>query len=445
MNRNSILLRVSLVLLFSTLASAQNDWIRTGTGLGIDKPRIAVADFKAGNADPATASLQKVFNDTLWNDLSQSGILEVVSKSFYPLQQPGTPEEVNLGAWANDPAKAAMLAFGNLNGATGDVAVMGWLYDVTNTQAPQILGKQYREKATEENARLIAHRFANEIIFRLGGGVQGIFETKIYYVRAPGKIGNKEIWVMDYDGNGAHPLTQLGTISLSPRPSPDNSRVAFSAMTSTGWQIRMYSLELGRMVSFAAFGGTNMSPAWSHDGRLAFSSSRNGDPEIYVSDAQGSNSRRITAYHGPDVAPTWNPKTGAQIAWVSGRSGLPHIYLMEADGSNPQELTEEGYAVSPSWSPNGQFLTFAWIRHYGPGAPGAQDIYIFDLASKRFVQLTHGAGRNDSPSWSPDGRHIVFQSNRSGNDQIWTMLADGTEQHRLTRGGVNTQPSWSWK
>jgi TolB protein len=188
-----------------------------------------------------------------------------------------------------------------------------------------------------------------------------------------------------------------------------------------------------------------MSPAWSHDGRLAFSSSRNGDPEIYVSDAQGSNSRRITAYHGPDVAPTWNPKTGAQIAWVSGRSGLPHIYLMEADGSNPQELTEEGYAVSPSWSPNGQFLTFAWIRHYGPGAPGAQDIYIFDLASKRFVQLTHGAGRNDSPSWSPDGRHIVFQSNRSGNDQIWTMLADGTQQHQLTRGGVNTQPSWSWK
>ncbi|HEY5163647.1 MAG TPA: translocation protein TolB, partial [Terriglobales bacterium] len=186
MNRNTMFRILVLIFAFALSASAQNDWIRTGTGLGVDKPRIAVADFKAGNADPATGSLQKVFNDTLWNDLSQSGILEVVSKSFYPLQQPGTPEEVNLGAWANDPTKAAMLAFGNLNGATGDVAVMGWLYDVTNTQAPQILGKQYREKATEENARLIAHRFANEIIFRLGGGVQGIFETKIYYVRAPG-------------------------------------------------------------------------------------------------------------------------------------------------------------------------------------------------------------------------------------------------------------------
>jgi TolB protein len=442
MNR---LTKLFLIVLLSLPALAQNDWIRTGTGLGVEKPRIAVADFKATNADPATGSLQKVFDDTLFNDLQQSGILEVVSKSFYPLQQPGSPEEVKLDAWANDPTKASMLAFGNLNASTGDVAVQGWLYDVTNAQAPQVLGKQYREKATEENARLIAHRFANEIIFRLGGGLNGIFETKIYFVHAGGKTGNKEIWAMDYDGNGAHALVQIGSISLSPRPSPDNSRVAFSSMTSTGWQIRMYSLDLGRMVSFATFAGTNMSPAWAPDGKLAFSSSRSGDPEIYVSDAQGASSRRITAFHGPDVAPTWNPKTGTQIAWVSGRSGLPRIMMMESDGANPQELTEEGYAVSPSWSPNGQFLTFAWIRHYGPGAPGAQDIYVFDIASKRFVQLTHEAGRNDFPSWSPDGRHIVFQSNRTGSDQIWTMLADGTQQRQLTRTGVNTQPSWSWK
>ena len=434
-----------LLLLFALPALAQNDWIRTGTGLGVEKPRIAVADFKATNADPTTGSLQKVFDDTLFNDLQQSGILEVVSKSFYPLQQPGSPEEVKLDAWANDPTKASMLAFGNINASNGDVAVQGWLYDVTNTQAPQVLGKQYREKATEENARLIAHRFANEIIFRLGGGLNGIFETRIYFVHSAGKTGNKEIWAMDYDGNGAHALVQLGTISLSPRPSPDNSRVAFSAMTATGWQIRMFSLDLGRMVSFATFGGTNMSPAWAPDGKLAFSSSRTGDPEIYVSDAQGASPRRITAFHGPDVAPTWNPKTGTQIAWVSGRTGLPHIYMMEADGTNPQELTDEGYAVSPSWSPNGQFLTFSWIRHYGPGAPGAQDIYVFDIASKRFVQLTHEAGRNDFPSWSPDGRHIVFQSNRTGSDQVWTMLADGTQQRQLTRTGVNTQPSWSWK
>jgi TolB protein len=162
-------------------------------------------------------------------------------------------------------------------------------------------------------------------------------------------------------------------------------------------------------------------------------------------DANGSNLTRVTAYKGPDVSPTWNRKTGTQIAWVSGRTGLPQIYIADADGTNVQRVTDQGYAVSPSWSPNGQFLVFSWIRHYGPGEPGAQDIYLMDVASKQWVQLTHDGGRNDFPSWSPDGRHIVFQSNRSGGLQIWTMLADGTGQKPLTSGANNSQPNWSWK
>ena len=166
---------------------------------------------------------------------------------------------------------------------------------------------------------------------------------------------------------------------------------------------------------FPSFGGTTFSPAWSSDGsHIAFSSSRTGDPEIYVCDQNGNNLKRLTAYHGPDVSPVWNPKTNAQIAWVSGRTGLPQIYIMDSDGTNVQRITDQGYAVSPSWSPNGQFLTFAWVRHYGPGAPGASDIYIMDVASRQWVQLTHDGGRNDFPSWSPDGRHIVYQSTRGG-------------------------------
>jgi len=431
------------ILLFSPSTFSQ-DWIRTGTGLGVEKVRLAVPDFKASTQDAKNTDLLKVFNDTLWNDLDNAGIFDMVSKSFYPLGPVGSPPDVKFEAWSAPPPNAAMLAFGNLGASGNTLTVQGWLYDAKNVTSPQVLGKQYQDTATADAARTIAHKFADEIIFRLGGGIQGIAESKIYFVSS--RSGRKEIWAMDYDGTNQHALTHVGSISLSPRVSPDGSRIAFSSLTRTGWDILMYSVDVGRLVTFPRFGGTNLSPAWSPDGtKLAFSSSRGGDPEIYVVDQSGTNLKRLTSFKGPDVSPAWNRKTGAQIAWVSGRSGLPQIYTMEADGTNPQRLTEEGYAVSPAWSPNGQFLVFSWIRHYGPGAPGAQDIYIMDIASKQWVQLTHDGGRNDFPYWSPDGRHIIFQSSRSGSEQIWTMLADGTNQKQLSFAGSNTQPNWSWK
>jgi TolB protein len=438
---------ISIALLFLLAASAlAQDWIRTGTGLGVEKVRLASADFKPATQDPKNTDLLKTFNDTLFNDLDNAGIFDLVSKSFYPLQVPGQPSELNASEWNASPApNASMLAFGNLGVAADKVTVQGWLYDVKNaTTSPQVLGKQYNDNATSEAVRVIAHKFADEIIFRLGGGIPGIAETKIFFVSD--RSGHKEVWSMDYDGANQHAITHLGSISLSPRVSPDGSRVAFSSVQKSGWEIMMYSFDLNRMVSFTHFGGMNLSPSWSPDGaKLALSSSRNGYPNIFVVDASGGNSRRLTSGQGPDVSPTWNRKTGAQIAFVSGRTGLPQIYTMEADGTNVQRLTDQGYAVSPNWSPNGQFLTFSWMRKYGPGEPGSNDLYLMDIASKQWVQLTHDAGRNDSPCWSPDGRHIVFQSHRTGTDQIFSMLADGTKVKQLTFSGNNSQPNWSWK
>ncbi len=423
---------------------AQQDWIKTGTGLGMEKVRLAVPDFKPSTSDAKNPDLLKVFNDTLSNDLDNAGIFDMVSKSFYPLAIPGSPTEVKFDAWNAPPPNAAMLAFGNLGVTGNNVTVQGWLYDVKNIASPQVLGKQYQDAATSDATRTIAHKFADEIIFRMGGGIPGIAESQIYFVST--RSGHKEVWVMDYDGANQRQVTHLNSISLSPRISPDGSRMAFSSMTKSGWEILMYSMDLNRLVTFPRFGGMNLSPAWSGDGtKLAFSSSRSGDPEIYTADQSGGNLKRITSSKGPDVSPVWNRKTNAQIAWVSGRTGLPQVYTMEADGTNVQRITDQGYAVSPSWSPNGQFLALAWTRHYGPGAPGSEDLYLMDVASKQWVQLTHDGGRNDFPSWSPDGRHIVFQSSRSGSEQIWSMLADGSNAKQLTFSGKNTQPNWSWK
>ncbi len=431
--------------LFCASAAFAQDWVRTGSGLGVEKVRLAVPDFKPSTNDPQNAALLKTFNDTFWSDLDNSGVVELVSKSFYPLQTPGQPTEVTFGAWNSPPPNAAMLAFGNLGVTNGRLTVLGWLYDVKNTASPLVLGKQYSDVATDDAARVIAHKFADEIIFRLGGGIQGIAESKIYFVSD--RSGHKEIWVMDYDGANQRQVTHQNSISLSPSISPDGTRLAFSSLTKSGWDIFMFSLDLNRVVNFPRFGGTNLSPAWSPDGlHLAFASSRSGDSNIYICDANGANLHRMTSGKGlPDVSPTWNRKTGAQLAFASGRTGLPQIYTMEVDGTNQQRMTDQGYAVSPNWAPNGQFLTFAWIRKYGPGEPGSSDIYLMDIASKQWVQLTHDGGRNDFPSWSPDGRHIVFQSSRSGKEEIWMMLADGSKAHQLTFTGRNSQPNWSWK
>ncbi|MGB6745471.1 MAG: translocation protein TolB [Terracidiphilus sp.] len=430
---------------FLSPALQAQDWVHIQTSTG-STLRLAAADFKPVGADPQTTPLKAIFDSTLLNDLNSAGIFQMVSKSLAPQATPGSPQEIVLAQWSADPANAAMVAFGAFSVSNGRLVVYGWLDDTSNATNPQVLAQQYNETASQDMARTIAHRFADAIISRLGGGIDGIAETKIYFVST--RTGSKEIWEMDYDGQNQHAVTHLGAISLSPRISPDNSHLAFASMGRDGWAIRMYSFDLNRAVSFMAgtAGGSNITPAWSSDGsKVAFSSSRSGDSEIWIGDQSGGDAHRITSLKGPNVSPSWNPKTNMQLAFTGGRTGEPQIYVMDQDGANVQRLTDSGYAVSPSWSPSGGLLTFSWNRKYGPGDPGGQDIYVMEIASKNWLQITHESGNNDCPWWSPDGRHIVFQRAINGRTQIWTMLADGTQQRQLTFTGNNSMPNWSWK
>ena len=421
---------------------SQVDWFRTGTGLGVEKVRLALPSFTARS--PEVETLTGVFNSVLWNDLEVSGIIELVSPSFYPLTVPQRPAELQHETWSEAPAGAHMIAYGAALSGENQLLVDAWLSDVRNPRSPPVLGKRYRGDMTEDQARLLAHQFADDIIERLSGGQPGIARSKIVYVSD--RSGSKEVWTMDYDGHGQRQLTRCGTLCLTPRWSPDNSQIAYTAYEQAGGvpraRIQLFSLVMNRNVAFPPFEGTTTTPAWSPDGqKIAFSSSRSGDPEIYLANRDGSGLRRLTHVRGVDVSPAWNPRTGNQIAFVSDRGGSPQIFLMDAEGANVERLTDGvGHAVSPSWSPNGQLLAFAWQRD-----EGTFDVFVMDVATRLAVQLTRDSGRNEQPSWAPDGRHLVFQSTRSGRNQIWTMLADGSGLRQLTFERSNTAPNWSWR
>lgn len=418
------------------------------TVTGSQKRILALPDFKLTSSDPATAGLQKTFDDVVWNDLYQSGIVRLVSKSFYPLNTPGQPTDLNtatLAGWANPPASAQVLAFGNLGVVNGVLMVQGYLYNLQQPSSPFMLGKRYTDKPTQVSARMIGHEFADAIIAALGGGV-GIGNSKIVFTSTAGtRRGTEEVWMMDYDGADKQQITHLGNIAYSPKLSPDGTKIAFMSYSDGTPQIKIYSLLAHRYLPFPHFKGLNATPAWSPDGaKLAFASSMSGDVEIYTISADGGGLRRLTYSRGVDISPVWNPKTGAQIAFASDRGGLPQIYVMDTDGTNQTRVTTGGYAVSPSWSPNGLNLAFSWVRSGGGENSGALDVYIYNLATHQYIQLTHNGQRNDDPSWAPDGRHIVFQSGTPDRTQLFTVLADGSGPAQLTTRGSNAMPNWSF-
>ncbi|MBZ5565522.1 MAG: Tol-Pal system beta propeller repeat protein TolB [Acidobacteriia bacterium] len=431
---------LSLIFLaFHPTAGQDQAQFSTGINLGAPRIRLAVPELPPTSVDQALVSLTQEFNQVLWNDLDNAGIFDLVSKSYYPLNVPKEPEEVDFKTWSSSPVSAQMLVFGKTEVINANLVITGRLFDLGNQANPQVLGKRYVATMNEVSTRAAAHRFANEIIQTLGGGISGINLSQIAFVS--NRTGHDEIWVMDYDGFNQRPITSYGSICTTPRWSPDNSKLAFTSYGSGNPELNVFSFETNRRLPFPHYKGLNTTPAWSPDGKkLLFCSSMSGDPEIYICDPNGFNLQRLTFSHGVDISPVWNPKTGNEIAFVSDRSGSPQIYIMSPDGTNLRRLTTlGGDASGPTWSPNGLFMAF----HWRVTETGTYDIYLMEIASGVIKQLTHDAGRNEHPTWSPDGRHLVFESTRTGTRQIWTMLANGLDPKQLTTQGQNWNPNWS--
>lgn len=337
--------------------------------------------------------------------------------------------------------------------------------EVTPTTAPTALPGEPTPAATPEPKDRIAFVADGDVFVinadgsgevNLSGGLGGSLPawspdgTRIAFYSASGDCDPEDtglpadeptcpdawtLYVVNADGTGLTDLASLTPIDtpIPPAWSPDGGRIAIEIGDGgPGGGIGIH------VVNADGSGSTNLTnnpagdagPSWSPDGtKIAFTSNRDGSPEIYVMAADGSGLTRLTNNTAVDAAPSWSPD-GSLIAFVSDRDGNLEVYVMNTDGSGQVNLTNspENEFSSPvghfplAWSPDGSRIAFMSDRD------GDIEIYAVSADGSGQVNLTNTPQANETfPAWSPDGTRLAFEScSRDGCGTFIITLTDQT-------------------
>jgi Tol biopolymer transport system component len=256
--------------------------------------------------------------------------------------------------------------------------------------------------------------------------------------------GQLEIYRMNADGSAQTRLTNDPATDDVPSISPDGTKVAFSSDREGSADIYVMNIDGTGLTRLTTDAGLELQPAWSPDGtKIAYYGSSIEQYDIFVVDAAGGTPVDVTNTAADEASPSWSPD-GTQLAFMSDRDGNEEVYRQNADGSDPAtRLTNEpGRDADPDWSPDGQKIAFFSER---PGSSCCGTVWTINASDGSDpVNLTNGSIFDADPSWSPDGSRIAFVRDAGGqNFEVWTALADGTDQIDLTPiGGRNSFPDW---
>ncbi|GJM41132.1 MAG: hypothetical protein DHS20C20_14140 [Ardenticatenaceae bacterium] len=231
--------------------------------------------------------------------------------------------------------------------------------------------------------------------------------------------------------------TPLPTVAPTPTitPVPLQNKIVFQSNRDGDHDIYIMNADGSNQINLTNSSAADHYPVVSLDGRrVLFESDRDGNWEVYVMNSDGSDLRRLTNAPSNDRLPTWSPD-GEQVAFISDVDGDYEIFVMNADGTNRRQLTfnqmREGHV---SWSVSNQLV-------YNSGATGSSswEIYTIDADGQNLRQLTDNSVSDWAPEWSPDGRFILYLSLIGNDPAIFVMNADGSNSRLL-----HNSPNYDW-
>ena len=257
---------------------------------------------------------------------------------------------------------------------------------------------------------------------------------------ASNRDGAYALYAMQTDGAGLARLTTGPGDARQPAWGP-GGQLAFVAEGEAG-QATIQQISADQEEAEDLVPGRD--PAWPPGGeRLAYAASVEGISQVFVADAEGPESRPLTAETVYAGQPAWSPD-GAFLAYVTERAGNLDLWLVGVDGGEPLRLTDDPATDwAPAWSPDGTRLAFVSDRG------GSYQIYVMRPDGSQVEPLTDLAQGAESPAWSPDGYWLVFVAYTGGGTgvnarEIYLVRADGREPVRLTHNAYDdTEPDWA--
>lgn len=191
-------------------------------------------------------------------------------------------------------------------------------------------------------------------------------------------------------------------------------------------------------------------PAWSPDGeRIAFASSRTGENQIFVMDADGTNQVQVTFDFGNDK-PIWLPD-GHRIAFRTTDSpGLWWWRVLDMENNEITRITEASYDFfyqTPAWSPDGLEIAYMSLEEQSSRNDGSSQIHVKNVDGSNDRALTSDIWANIFPVWSPDGERIAFLSERDGTYNVfalYVMEKDGTHVQRISQPIYTERAAFTW-